>query len=169
MSTHLVTLIGIVALSGLALGAQAPASSPRSAMPSAQTQPTPSPSLGAIRLSGCIKPWDVSTMGRAPSEGAAPGDPGAVVRDYVLTNAEPVVDPEKKLTPDAQAHSTYLLRSSTSVDLARHADQKVEVAGTVEKAQTHTADPERGDSVLKSAMPVVLQVVTVEMIATSCP
>lgn len=154
---HLIAFGSTVALSGLVLSAQAPT----------QSQP-PKPALGAVTLTGCIKPWEGSTMGTPP---AATTTGSAAAREYVLTGAEPSAAPEKTATADAQAHSTYLLKTAPPVDLAQHVNHKVEVAGTLVKAPTPaTPDPERGDSTLKSAAtPVAVTVVSLKMISTSCP
>lgn len=163
MTRHLIGIAGAFALSGLGLTAQTPAPTQPSAKPS------PQPALGAVTLTGCVKPWDGSTMGKPPSQpAAAPASP--VVRDYVLTNAEPTGAPEKTAAPDAQAHSTYLLKTGPAVDLAQHVNHKVEVAGSVVKTPAASPDPERGESSLKSeTTPVAVTVVSLKMISTSCP
>ena len=108
---HLIAFGSTVALSGLALSAQAPT----------QSQP-PKPALGAVTLTGCIKPWEGSTMGAPP---AATTTGSAAAREYVLTGAEPSAAPEKTATADAQAHSTYLLKTAPPVDLAQHVSRAV--------------------------------------------
>lgn len=121
-------------------------------------QPTQQPTPGRndapqnVTMTGCLKPWDASTMGApmttpgAAKPGGEAGMTGATTaQQFVLTNAMPGPAAAPMPTGSASgtptppsggaamgAHSTYLLKAqSASVDLAGHVGHKVELTGTV--------------------------------------
>lgn len=118
---------------------------------SAQTTPAPSATPSrmdmpqTMTLTGCLKPWDASTMG-APAAAERGMAAATTAQQYVLTNAEqgPATTPTPAGTTAGSptppsgggsamgAHSTYLLKAQTpSVNFASHVGHKVEVTGTL--------------------------------------
>lgn len=120
-----------------------------SAQTPTQTKPTMTPpdrpeTPQTMTLTGCLKPWDATTMGAASGVGETGTSRPDSSPQFVLTNAAyaaaPVVGattpgtsmPSTTGTPAMGAHSTYLLKAqSASVNLAAHVNHKVEVTGTM--------------------------------------
>lgn len=128
---------------------------------SAQTSPAQPASAGRtdaaqnVTMTGCLKPWDASTMGAPMTGGASSSGQGGGMaagtagdKQYVLTNASSGAGTTAMPTGSASgtpapssagggntamgAHSTYLLKAqSGSVNLAAHVGHKVEVTGTL--------------------------------------
>ena len=121
----------------------------------APTQPSPPPSVQALTLIGCIRPWDQSTMGPPPAVAMGGTTPVLVLTDAEkrpesavpgkLSPAPEVAKPPTGGGPAAGGHSTYLLKAvSTAVDLAGHLDHRVELSGTLapdDAAATPAAPP----------------------------
>ena len=126
---------------------------------SAQTPAAPAPPTqpgGAVAqpmtLTGCLKPWDPSTMGASGAASPGASSPGAGpaegAKRFVLTGAEHAAAPGAGATttpgapsppvnpnPTLGAHGTFLLEAhSPSVHFAPFVNQQVRVTGTMTMA-----------------------------------
>jgi hypothetical protein len=139
MGRSALTLSALCAIFGVAVAAQTAPSPSGTARPEIVPQP--------LRLTGCVKTWDPSTMGPPPAaaRGTTTPVPAGPVAPFVLVNAAPIAaetaaGPGAPAGPPAMAgerparggHATYLLKPATSaVDLAAHVDRQVEIRGTL--------------------------------------
>lgn len=124
----------LTVLAGMAASAQTP-------VPPGLPQPRPTETAQTVTLTGCLKPYDPTTMqvGSDASSTSAPGP-----QQYVLTDAESgtaaakpattapgAAEPPSGSTPISGAHDTYLLKPGAAMDFAPHVNHKVQVMGTL--------------------------------------
>lgn len=165
----------------------------------AQTTPsgtarTPSLTPQPLRLTGCLKPWDPSTMGPPPSaHGTDTRVTGGPATAFVLTNAEPAA--RDTTTPPVASsgqppisgrgatqggHASYLLTPATpSVNFSAHVDQQVEITGTLvadetaatpaaQPPPTPSATPQPGDAQRAPDPPVAFTVTAITVVEKAC-
>jgi hypothetical protein len=146
--------------------------------------PRDTPSSPPMTLTGCVRTWDVSSMGAPPATSAG-------TSPLVLTGAERVAPPAVPAAPSAaaaapvpadapgrSAHSTYLLKpAADAVRLSAYVDRKVEVTGTLvadaaaaTPAARSTPSPTAArDGAAPPSPPVAFTVSAIRSLEPACP
>ena len=147
--------------------------------------PREAPSPQPLTLTGCVRTWDVSSMGTAPAARAG-------TTPLILTGAERLAPPAAPAPtqppapasvpadpPSRSAHSTYLLKpAADTVRLSAYVDRKVEVTGTLvadaaaatpAAAQPASPMPAARDGAAPPSPPVAFTVSAIRALETACP
>ncbi len=132
------------------------------ALPLLPQQSPPRDATHRITVIGCIKRSQPDT---AATTGTTALEPGQT--RYVLTTATLADDRDRSVTTGAVAMSasTYRLDDGQDASIAPHVDEKVQVVGTVESANTSAR--ETHDTTAAPAMTPVLKVEKLQPIAGS--
>jgi len=175
MTKHICAACGALALAGVALGAQTPTpSQPPTTQPPASVQPIRGDN--PVTVTGCLKPFDASTMGSRPSEET--GAAAAEAKLFVLTKVGAGAGTTS--SPAGRASESFILKAgASSVNLAQHVNHTVEVTGSKsddpEKDRPSTPGTVRPGAPEPPATaaqhrdkPATLTVTALKMVAASC-
>ena len=175
MMKHICAACGALALAGVAIGAQTPTpGQPPKTQPPATVQPMTGDN--PLTVTGCLKPFDPSTMGSRPTEETGAAAPEAKL--FVLTKVE--AGAATTSSPAGKASESFILKAgASSVNLAQHVNHTVEVTGSKsddrEKDRPSTPGTVRPGAPEPPAAaarhrdrPATLTVTALKMVAASC-
>lgn len=172
MTRHIVAAFGAVALATVTtVGAQTPPPPRQPPAPNAQKPPQHQMANTPVSMTGCLKPWDESTMGTPPVSGTTtPAE-----AQFVLTDVEHDKTSDRVTTGTGMAHPTFVIKAKDgSVNLAPHVNHKIQVTGTLTMDMPATGTPPATTTPpttteTPTPKPTVLMASAVKMISATCP